>query len=127
MMNKEHTDVNEQLGFTQIVADEKGGLKTLYISGQTGSTGDLKAQSVEAFTSLKTRLEAAGAAPSDLVKFTIYVVDYSPDKARDAFSGMAVLGLDPKLPPAATLIGVQSLFMPELQIEVEAVAVVDTE
>jgi enamine deaminase RidA (YjgF/YER057c/UK114 family) len=126
-MKREHVDVNEQLGFTQIVSVEKGGLKTLYISGQTGSSGDLRAQSMEAFTSLKNRLEAAGAAPSDLVKFTIYVVDYSPDKARDAFSGMATLGIDPKAPPAATLIGVQGLFMPELQIEVEAVAVVDTQ
>ncbi|NKB99511.1 MAG: RidA family protein [Pseudomonadales bacterium] len=126
-MKREHVDVNEQLGFTQIVSVEKGGLKTLYISGQTGSSSDLKSQSIEAFTSLKGLLETAGAAPSDLVKFTIYVVDYSPDKARDAFAGMATLGIDPKTPPAATLIGVQGLFMPELQIEVEAVAVVDTE
>ena len=126
-MKREHVDVNEQLGFTQIVSVEKGGLKTLYISGQTGSSEELKSQSIEAFTSLKNLLDAAGAKPSDLVKFTIYVVDYSPDKARDAFSGMAVLGIDPKAPPAATLIGVQGLFMPELQIEVEAVAVVDTQ
>ncbi|MDA1074742.1 MAG: RidA family protein [Proteobacteria bacterium] len=126
-MKRQHIDVNEQLGFTQIVSVEKGGLKTLYISGQTGSSGDLRAQSLEAFASLKSRLETAGATPNDLVKFTIYVVDYSPDKARDAFAGMATLGINPKAPPAATLIGVQGLFMPELQIEVEAVAVVDTE
>ena len=126
-MKREYVDVNEQLGFTQIVSVEKGGLKTLYISGQTGSAGDLKTQSIEAFTSLKTRLNAAGAAPSDLVKFTIYVVDYNPEKARDAFAGMATLDIDPKAPPAATLIGVQGLFLPELQIEVEAVAVVDTD
>ncbi len=126
-MKREHVDVNEQLGFTQIVSVEKGGLKTLYISGQTGSSEDLKSQSIEAFTGLKNLLDTAGARPSDLVKFTIYVVDYSPDKARDAFAGMAVLGIDPKAPPAATLIGVQGLFMPELQIEVEAVAVVDTQ
>jgi len=126
-MKREHVDVNEQLGFTQIVSVEKGGLKTLYISGQTGSSGDLKSQSIEAFTGLKSLLDTAGARSSDLVKFTIYVVDYSPDKARDAFAGMAVLGIDPKAPPAATLIGVQGLFMPELQIEVEAVAVVDTQ
>ncbi|MEE2783899.1 MAG: RidA family protein [Pseudomonadota bacterium] len=126
-MKREHVDVNEQLGFTQIVSVEKGGLKTLYISGQTGSSGDLKSQSIEAFTGLKNLLDTAGARSSDLVKFTIYVVDYSPDKARDAFAGMAVLGIDPKAPPAATLIGVQGFFMPELQIEVEAVAVVDTQ
>jgi len=126
-MKREHVDVNEQLGFTQIVSVEKGGLKTLYISGQTGSSEDLKSQSIEAFTGLKNLLDTAGARSSDLVKFTIYVVDYSPDKARDAFAGMAVLGIDPKAPPAATLIGVQGLFMPELQIEVEAVAVVDTQ
>jgi len=124
-MKMQHVDVNEQLGFTQIVAVEAGGVKTLYVSGQTGSSGDLKSQSKEAFASLKTRLEAAGAAPSDIVKFTIYVVDYSPDKAADAFAGMALLGIDPKIPPAATLIGVQSLFMPDLKIEVEAVAVVE--
>ena len=126
-MRREFVDVNEQLGFTQIVGVEAHGVKTLYVSGQTGGeSDDLRGQSVEAFTSLKTRLAEAGATPADIVKFTIFVVDYSPDKARDAFAGMAELGIDPKQPPAATLIGCQGLFMPNLKIEVEAVAVVET-
>lgn len=126
-MPREFINVNEQLGFTQTVAVESGGAKTLYISGQTGMEAeDLKGQSIEAFTGVKERLAEAGATPADIVKFTIFVVDYSSDKARDAFAGMATLGIDPKQPPAATLIGCQGLFLPNLKIEVEAIAVVES-
>ena len=63
-MRREFVDVNEQLGFTQIVGVEAHGVKTLYVSGQTGGeSDDLRGQSVEAFTSLKNRLAEAGATP----------------------------------------------------------------
>lgn len=125
-MNKEYIDVEKNMGFTQVVTAEAGGTKTIYVSGQTGESADLKSQSIEAFGNLEKRLAAAGAKPSDVVKVTTYVVDYSQEKGADAFAGMPLVFKDRDHPPAATMVGVQSLFMPQLLIEVEAIAVVST-
>ena len=124
-MKKDFVDTNEELRFANVVRVESGGTRTLYVSGQTGESGDLKSQSIGAFTNLKNRLAAAGAKTTDIVKMTTYVVDYSPEKARDAFAGAGLVLTDAKQPPAATLVGVQSLFSPGILIEVEAVAVID--
>ncbi len=123
-MHKQYIDVERQMGFTHAVAVEAGGLKTIYISGQTGSSESLEAQSVEAFAGLKARLEAAGATPADVVKLTTYIVDYTPEKIPAAFAGFGKVFTDREHPPANTLIGVQALFQPHILLEVEAVAVV---
>jgi len=123
-MEKQYVEVEKDLGFTQVVAVEAGGVRTLYISGQTGQSEGLEAQSQEAFSGLKARLEAAGATPDDVVKLTTYIVDYSPDKLPAAFSGFGSVFNDRERPPANTLIGVQALFQPHILLEVEAVAVV---
>lgn len=123
-MNKQHIDVERAMGFSQAVAVESGGTKTIYISGQTGQSDGLEQQSREAFTGLKARLEAAGATGDDVVKLTTYIVDYSPEKAAAAFAGFGQVFTDRDHPPANTLIGVQALFQPGILLEVEAIAVV---
>tara|TARA_E500000331_G_scaffold62101_2_gene56676 strand:+ start:7055 stop:7435 length:381 start_codon:yes stop_codon:yes gene_type:complete len=123
-MNKQHIDVERAMGFSQAVAVESGGTKTIYISGQTGQSEGLEQQSREAFTGLKARLEAAGATGDDVVKLTTYIVDYSPEKAAAAFAGFGQVFTDRDHPPANTLIGVQALFQPGILLEVEAIAVV---
>ena len=123
-MNKQHIDVERAMGFSQAVAVETGGTKTIYISGQTGQSEGLEQQSREAFTGLKARLEAAGATGDDVVKLTTYIVDYSPEKAAAAFAGFGQVFTDRDHPPANTLIGVQALFQPGILLEVEAIAVV---
>ncbi len=123
-MKKEHIDVERAMGFSQAVAVESGGTKTIYISGQTGHSEGLEAQSREAFEGLKARLEASGATADDVVKLTTYIVDYSPEKAVVAFAGFGSLFTDRDHPPANTLIGVQALFQPGILLEVEAIAVV---
>ena len=123
-MKKEHIDVERAMGFSQAVAVESSGTKTIYISGQTGHSEGLEAQSREAFEGLKTRLEASGATADDVVKLTTYIVDYSPEKAAAAFAGFGSLFTDRDHPPANTLIGVQALFQPGILLEVEAIAVV---
>ncbi len=45
-------------------------------------------------------------------------------KEADAFAGWGLVFKDRESSPAATLVGVQSLFQPHILIEVEAVAVV---
>ena len=126
-MEKQYIDVEKRMGFTQAIAVDSAGMRTIYISGQTGQSEGLEAQSKEAFDGLKARLEAAGATPDDVVKLTTYIVDYSPDKLPAAFSGFGSVFTDRDHPPANTVLGVQALFQPHLLLEVEAVAVVEVD
>lgn len=83
---------------------------------------ELERQLEQVFQNLGATLEAAGAAPSHLVRITIYVRDLKPDqlpairRARDRF-------IDQLQPPASALIGVAELFHPDALVEVDAVAV----
>ncbi|MGH8915157.1 MAG: RidA family protein [Acidimicrobiia bacterium] len=117
-------------GYSQIIRVTGG--TTIYIAGQVAwdaggklvGPGDLEAQARQAFTNLLAALSAAGAQPSDLVKVGIYVVGHSPEKlgiiraVRDEIFQAGAL-------PTSTLIGVQSLALPDLLIEVDAIAVID--
>ena len=117
-------------GYSQIVKVSGG--TTIYIAGQVAwdeegqlvGEGDLEKQAHQVFTNLVTALAEAGATPSDLVKVGIYVVDHDMDKlkvirrVRDQ-----VFNVDP--PPASTLLGVERLALPDLLIEVDAIAVVE--
>jgi len=116
-------------GYSQII--EVAGGTTIHIAGQVAwdetsalvGEGDFEAQARQVFGNVVKALEAAGATPSDLVKIRIYVVDHDPEKlaifrrVRDE-----ILNADP--PPVSTLVGVEQLALPDLLIEVEAVAVV---
>ncbi len=126
-MPRQYIDPQPRLGFSQAVAVESNGVKQIFVSGQVGESEGLEAQSKEAFANLKSRLAAAGAEPTDVVKLTTYVVDYSPDKAPAAFAGYGDVFNDPDRMAANTLIGVHSLFQPHILIEVEAIAVVGDE
>lgn len=67
------------------------------------------------------------ATVADLVKSTFYVVDWDPSMLDQlARGGMAARAQVPFPDAAVTLIGVRSLFTPEMLIEIEAVAVVDS-
>jgi enamine deaminase RidA (YjgF/YER057c/UK114 family) len=92
--------------------------------GRVVGAGDLRAQTEQVFRNLGHALAAAGARVEDLVKFTVFVVDFKPPdreviaEVRSRFIGHAA-------PPASTLVGVQALVLPELMIEIEAIAVID--
>jgi reactive intermediate/imine deaminase len=111
-------------GFSHAV--RAGGL--IFVSGQvpldeTGAVvgaGDVGAQTRQVFRNLGAVLDAAGATFADVVKLTFFVRDIGAIGAiraiRDEF-------VDTADPPASSLVEVSRLFMPELLIEVEAVAV----
>jgi enamine deaminase RidA (YjgF/YER057c/UK114 family) len=117
-------------GYSQIVQVTGG--TTIYIAGQVAwdregnlvGKDDFEKQARQVFTNLVTALAEAGATPTDLVKVGIYVVDHDVDKlsivrgVRDE-----IFDVDP--PPASTLLGVQRLAVPDLLIEVDAIAVID--
>jgi len=117
--------------FSQVVTVESGGVRTIYMSGQVSvdrdnriiGEGDLKTQAEQAFQNLERALAAAGATTADVVKIHIYVKHYRPEDAsviREAFRGVF-----PQQPlPASTWVGVETLALEALLIEVDAVAVV---
>ncbi len=91
-------------------------------AGNVVGAGDLHAQAVQAFTNLTRVLGAARALPEDVVRLTIYVVNYTPaDLATIRDAGAAYFAA--RNPPVITVLGVQSLSREGLLIAVEATAV----
>ena len=82
------------------------------------------AQTVQAFENLKIALAAAGATFGDVVKYTTFVVNYSPE-VRPMLGEVREMYVPMDHPPAHTLIGVQSLARDGMLIEIEATAVID--
>jgi reactive intermediate/imine deaminase len=106
-----------------------GGL--LFVSGQVPldasgavvGVDDMAQQTRQVFRNLGAVLEAAGATFADVVKLTYFVRDINAVAAiravRDEF-------IDTANPPASSLVEVSRLFIPDLLIEVEAVAVLSS-
>ena len=118
-------------GYSQVVTVSGG--RTVYIAGQVAfdengtliGRGDFEAQSRQAFSNLERALAAAGATPAAIVKLGIFVVDHDMIRlgvVRDIRD--EILGFD-EHPPASTLLGVQALALPDLLVEVDAIAVVE--
>ena len=107
------------------------GTRIIHVSGQTAVDTDGKVvggthleQSRLAFRNLLTAIEAAGATLADVAKFNVFVVDYSWD-ALEALLSAAKEVFGEEYPfTASTLVGVASLWLPDLLVEVDAVAVV---
>jgi enamine deaminase RidA (YjgF/YER057c/UK114 family) len=117
-------------GYTHVVTVEGGG-KMVFISGQVAvdkdgklvGPGDLKTQIRQSASNLKLALEAAGATPVDIVKTNTYIVNYKQadySALREARAELFPSGE----PPASTLVGVTSLAVDGLMVEMEAIAVV---
>ncbi|MFI5726313.1 RidA family protein [Streptomyces cyaneofuscatus] len=111
------------------------GSKLVFIAGQVawdadGATvgeGDLAAQVERCYLNIGTALAGAGGTFDDVVKLTVYVVDWTPDKMPRFLEGAAraaaKLGVTPV--PPGTLVGVAALDVPEHLVEIEATAVLD--
>jgi len=110
------------------------GTRQVFVAGQvawdadgaTVGVGDLAAQVEQSYLNVATALAGAGAGMADVVRLTVYVVDWTPDRMAPFLDGVARaaarLGAVPA--PPATLIGVAALHTPEHLVEVEATAVV---
>jgi reactive intermediate/imine deaminase len=119
-------ELTKPTGYTHAVKTGTG--RTVYISGQIAfdsdgkvvGAGDFRAQTIRVFENLKLALSAAGATFDNVVKVTTFITDmkHAPilrDIRVDYFGSK---------PPAGTLVQVSALVMPELMIEIEAVAVI---
>ena len=112
-------------GFSGTVAVTAHGVTTIYVSGQVGEGDGLGAQATSVWQRLGQRLEAAGATYGDLVKTTIYIVDFDPDVDMGAYRAAypeTLAGSENK--PASTLLGVPALAADRFEIEIDAIAVV---
>lgn len=108
------------------------GSRIVHISGQVGADENgtvvpgLAAQTEYALRNVALAVEAAGARVSDLVHLRIYVVGWNQSMWDEFAAGARVAVERRGLPEvSSTLLGVASLFTPEMLIEVEAVAVTD--
>ena len=111
------------------------GSKLIHVAGQvawdadgkTIGAGDLTAQVEQSYLNVGTALAGVGASFADVVKLTVYVVDWTPDRMPELLDGIArasaKLGTTPMAP--VSLFGIAALDVPEHLVEVEATAVLD--
>jgi enamine deaminase RidA (YjgF/YER057c/UK114 family) len=101
------------------------GTRLAFISGQGGDNpdgsfaADFRTQAEAAFRNVGLALEALGAATTDVARITVLIVNHDMEKL--AMMQAAQRSLLGGHHPAATLIPVPCLALPQMQIEVEAV------
>lgn len=117
-----------QFGFSHAVKSE--GSRILHLAGQVAwdaecnlvGPGDLATQTQQALKNLAAVLQSEGATPANIVRLRTYVVNHTPDKLDVIVPAIAGFFGD-TTPAANTLIGVQTLAMPDFLIEIEATAI----
>ena len=123
------TDPDPYAAFRLAQAYRVGDL--IFVSGQAAidldgtivGAGDFDAQAAQTFKNLAAVLEAGGSALSKIVKVNIYLKDMGN------FGKIVALREKYFTPPypADTIVEITGLALPELEIEIEAIAMVDGE
>lgn len=109
------------------------GSRMVFVAGQIArdadggkvGEGDFAAQVEQCYLNIGTALAEVGGSFADVVKLTVYLVDWEPAKMPLFAAGVAraaeKLGVTPLAP--LTGIGVAALAEPDVLVEVEATAV----
>ncbi|MFN3233569.1 MAG: RidA family protein [Alphaproteobacteria bacterium] len=87
--------------------------------GEIVGKGDIAAQAEQAFANIEAILNEAGSNLRSIIKMTTYVTDMS--KVGELTDLRAKLFGKP--PPAETLVEVSALALPDLMIEIDAMAI----
>lgn len=96
------------------------GLVAFDSDGNVVGEGDVYAQSKQVFKNIEEALVSAGAAMADVVKITTYLTDIS----RYREFGKARTEAFPAGVPSSTVVTSPALVIPELLVEVEAIAII---
>lgn len=115
-------------GFSHI-AIKDADAELVFISGQWASNEngelqvkDFEGQVQQSIKNLKTALAAINLTEKDIIKMTIYIADYTPQKKMQLMHAAAPL-LSLEVFPASTIVPVPVLAThPESLIEIEAIA-----
>ncbi len=105
------------------------GSRLVFVAGQVahGADDDFAAQVEQCYLNIGIALAEVGGSFENVVKLTVYVADWTPDKMSLFVEGFArasaKLGVTPV--PPLTGIGVVALADPAIVVEVEATAVID--
>lgn len=99
---------------------------TIYISGQGPISpqgeivgkNDMKAQSRQTFENIKAILAEGGATMNDVVKITVFLTDLSKYPEFAAARAEAF----PDKVPASSAVATPALVLPDMMVEIEAVA-----
>jgi len=116
-------------GYSHLAEIDLGNSTMLLISGQVALDGsgtligknDLAKQTEQVFTNIKNILAASGGTMDHLVKTGIFMRDASQIQV---FREIRNKFINPKNPPASTLVEVSRLFRDDILIEIEATAVI---
>ena len=106
-----------RLGFTTYVSGEV----PLDSTGALVGPGDLAAQAKQAFANLGLTLRIAGNEPADVVKLTVYVVNYHPQDFA-VIRQAAPEFFPARNPPTGIVVGVAALPRDGMLIAVDAIA-----
>ena len=122
--------INSSTAFSQVATVSSNGVKTIYVSGQVGIRNgeipDSFAEQIDiVFSNIAEQLGAAGANMTDVIKLTGFIVDMDEERRAAYSESRARYFPTDNPPPASTLIGVSGLVIPALQVEVEAIAVIE--
>ena len=94
------------------------GLISMDADGNIVGVGDIRAQATQTLENIRMLVEANGGTMADIVQVTVYVTDIS------AFNTISDIreSYFPKDGPASAIVEVGALALPELMIEIAAVA-----
>ncbi|MGH8701915.1 MAG: RidA family protein [Burkholderiales bacterium] len=122
---------NKQVIYTPVVVVEDTSHTHVYLAGRTSRTldgdvackGDMRGQIREVCKAIQMALESVGATFADVTRTTTYTTDM---KAYFAAIDERFKFFKPPL-PTSTLIGVACLAMPDMLVEIEVEAIIETE
>lgn len=116
----------DAFGYSQ-ACEVSGGGRVLFCAGQTSVdgngnplyAGDMQKQLAQALDNLETVLKQGGMTFANVVRLNYYVTDVPAFLKASPLAGARLGGAK----PPGTLLGVASLFHPDIVVEIEATAV----